>query len=194
MHSIGNDIIDLHHPSILEHTAQDEEWMHRHLTENEWRWLSSFSDNAQRFSLFWKIFAAKEASSKAITQLGHIVPFGSFTHFEVEIDRNSVIHCSGEVLWIQTIQSNPDWIHAVVCSSVGLKVVSEVHYVSDNTNASDYLMEKLLMNLKWNGYEHATWVQKMGIPIVVRDGKPVAHVSFSHSGRFAAFSWLLEKL
>jgi phosphopantetheinyl transferase (holo-ACP synthase) len=190
MLAIGNDIIDLHHPSILGHSSRDEEWMQRHLTESEWRKLSDASE-------FWQIFALKEASSKAITQLGYTVPFGSFTHFEVDIGQNNVLHCSGEVLSIQMIQSNSEWIHAVVNSVVRTscpQTVSEVYKLADNEDPSVFLQNKLLNSLRSNGYPFATFAQGNGIPLIVQDGKPLAPVSFSHSGKFAAFSWLSEKL
>lgn len=190
MLAIGNDIIDLHHPSILEHSGWDEEWMRRHLTQNEWQQLSNVSE-------FWQIFALKEASSKAITQLGYTVPFGSFTHFEVDIDQKTVLHCSGEVLSIQNIQSNTKWIHAVVSSVVRTsrpQIFSEVYPLGDCEDPSGYLQDKLISSLKRNGYSAATFAQRDGIPLIVQDGKPLVPVSFSHSGKFAAFSWVSEKV
>ena len=167
--------------------------MQRHLTGDEWRWLSNFSDSTQRCSEFWQIFALKEASSKAITQLGYTVPFGTFTHFEVDIERNTVLHCSGEVLDIQSIQTNPEWIHVVVSNVVLTsrpQILSEVHELGDSEDPSSYLKDKLIRSLKNNGYSSATFAQHDGIPLIVQDGHPIAPVSFSHSGKFAAFSWL----
>ena len=198
MQAIGNDIIDLHHPSILEHSSHDEVWMQRHLTGDEWRWISDFSDSTQRGSAFWQIFALKEASSKAITQLGYTVPFGTFTHFEVDVERNTVLHCSGEVLQIQSVQTNPEWIHAIVARTsrpfcVPSKIISEVFDVTDCGDASDYLKDRLIMSLNCNGYQSATFAQRDGVPLIVQNGKTIAPVSFSHSGKFAAFSWVPEQ-
>src|SRR5262245_52804565 len=139
MQSIGNDIIDLHHGSIMEH--RDEDWMIRHLTSEEWRFLSDYSDH-ERTLMFWKIFALKEASSKAISQLECYVPFGSFTHFETNLDRKLVTHSSGEILYVQNLEANKEWIHAVVTSSANSKIIWEVHHV--NSNASEFLQDKLL--------------------------------------------------
>ncbi|HSE42320.1 MAG TPA: 4'-phosphopantetheinyl transferase superfamily protein [Acidobacteriota bacterium] len=187
MLAIGNDIIDLHDSSILEHTAQDEEWMRRHLTESEWLRLDGISDEQLRLLTFWKRFALKEASSKAMTQLGHTVPFGSFTHFEVDVDQNQVLHCSGEVCFIHQIQATADWIHAVVSSKSApdSKIVSEVH------DATKSLPQRLLEALRLYGCLDSTFIQKDGIPQIVRKGE-VFPVSFSHSGRFAAFCWLIK--
>lgn len=201
MQAIGNDVIDLHHPSILEHSAifqgGDEEWMQRHLTSDEWRWLQCFSNPQQKSQAFWQIFVLKEASSKAITQLGYTVPIGSFTHFEANFARNVVFHCSGEVLFVQNIRMNPKWIHAVVTStppSTDFKIIWEVHHLKEGSNASEYLQKRLLQSLKCHGYSSTTYAQKEGIPLAIQEGKSVTPVSFSHSGRFAAFSWMLQKV
>lgn len=192
MQAIGNDIIDLYHPSITEHLQDgDEDWMQRHLTPNEWSLLADYS-NREKVLTFWKIFALKEASSKAISQLGHHVPFGSFTHFETNLDRNVVVHCSGEVLYIQNMEANPDWIHAVVTSSVESKIIWEIHCV--NSNPSEYLQERLLKSLNKNGFLSAAFAQRDGIPLAIQESRLIAPVSFSHSGRFAAFSWVLQTL
>jgi phosphopantetheine--protein transferase-like protein len=187
MQAIGNDIIDLHHLSIMEH--RDEDWMHRHLTSDEWRFLSDYS-NQERMLTFWKIFALKEASSKAITQLGCYVPVGSFTHFETDLDRNLVEHCSGEILYVQNLEVNQDWIHAVVTSAADSKIIWEVHRV--DSNASEFLQDKLFKSLRRNGILQAAFAQKNGIPFAIQNGRLICPVSFSHSGRFAAFSWQLQ--
>jgi phosphopantetheinyl transferase (holo-ACP synthase) len=189
MIAIGNDIIDLHHSSILEHTCHDEDWMRRHLTESEWNHVDDISDERLRLLWFWKMFALKEASSKALTQLGYTVPFASFTHFEVDMDQNQISHCSGEVCFIHHIEATADWIHAVVGSrsSLDSKIVSEVHDVTKS------LPQRLLETLRSYGCLDSTFVQKDGIPQIERKGD-VFPVSFSHSGRFTAFSLLLEKL
>jgi phosphopantetheine--protein transferase-like protein len=191
MQAIGNDIIDLHHASIMEH--RDEGWMKRHLTSDEWRFLADYS-NHDRTLTFWKIFALKEASSKAITQLGYQVPYGSFTHFETNLNQNSVVHSSGETLHIQIVEANQDWIHAVVTSSRESKIIWEVHRINSGSDASEYLQEKLLKSLKANGIQQAAFAQKSGIPFAIQVGRSMSPVSFSHSGRFAAFSWQLHTL
>ena len=188
MQSIGNDIIDLHHASIIE--PRDEGWMQRHLTTIEWRSLP----NEGRALTFWKMFALKEASSKAISQLGHHVPYGSFTHFEVDLNRNQIVHCSGEILYVQNVEVNDDWIHAIVTSSPESKIISEVHRLNSDSDASQYLQEKLLKSLRANGIQQAAFAQKGRIPFAIQMGRSIAPVSFSHSGRFAAFSWQLQAL
>jgi phosphopantetheine--protein transferase-like protein len=186
MEAIGNDIIDLHHASIIE--ARNEGWMQRHLTPNEWRSLPK----EDRILSFWKIFALKEASSKAVSQLGHQVPYGSFTHFETDLVRNQVVHFSGEIFYIQAMEVNKDWIHAIVTSSRDSQIISEVHRLSSDSDASQYLQERLLMSLKANGIQQAAFAQKGGIPFAIQIGRSMTPVSFSHSGRFAALSWQLQ--
>ncbi len=188
MQAIGNDIIDLHHASIIE--PRDDGWMQRHLTPGEWQ---SLPDNGRRLA-FWKMFALKEASSKAISQLGHQVPYGSFTHFETDLNRNQVVHCSGEIFYVQNVEVTEDWIHAVVTSSRESKIISEVHQLNSDSDASQYLQERLLKSLKANGIQQAAFAQKGGIPFAVQIGRSIMPVSFSHSGRFAALSWQLQTL
>ena len=188
MQAIGNDIIDLHHASIIE--PRDDGWMQRHLTPNELRSLPK----EDRKLAFWKMFALKEASSKAISQLSHHVPYGSFTHFETDLDRNQVVHFSGEVFYIQKLEVNDDWIHAVVTLSHGSKIISEVHRLNPDSDASQYLQERLLISLKANGIQQAAFAQKGGIPFAIQIGRSITPVSFSHSGRFAALSWQLQTL
>jgi phosphopantetheine--protein transferase-like protein len=188
MQAIGNDIVDLHHASIIE--QRDEGWMQRHLTPGEWQ---SLPDNG-RMLAFWKMFALKEASSKAISQLGHQVPYGSFTHFETDLNRNQVLHCSGEILYVQNLEVNGDWIHVVVTSSHDSRIISEVHHLNDGSDASQYLQERLLKSLKANGIQQAAFAQRGGIPFAIQVGRSIRPVSFSHSGRFAAFSWQLQTL
>lgn len=188
MQAIGNDIIDLHHPSIIE--QRDEGWMQRHLTPNEWRSLPKHD----RTLSFWKMFALKEASSKAISQLNHQVPYGSFTHFETDLYRNQVVHFSGEIFYVQRLEVNEDWIHAVVTSSHDSKIIAEVHRLNSDSDASQYLQERLLISLKANGIQQAAFAQQGGIPFAIQIGRTITPVSFSHSGRFAALSWQLETL
>ena len=154
MQAIGNDIIDLHHASIIE--PRDDGWMQRHLTPNE---LRSLPKEDKKLA-FWKMFALKEASSKAISQLSHHVPYGSFTHFETDLDRNQVVHFSGEIFYIQKLEVNDDWIHAVVTLSHGSKIISEVHRLDPDSDASQYLQERLLISLKANGIQQAAFAQK----------------------------------
>jgi phosphopantetheine--protein transferase-like protein len=188
MQTIGNDIIDLHHASIIE--PRDEGWMQRHLTPGEWQ---SLPDNGRSLA-FWKMFALKEASSKAISQLGHQVPYGSFTHFETDLNRKQVVHSSGEIFYVQNVEVNEDWIHAVVTSSRESKIISEVHQLNSDLDASQYLQERLLESLKANGIQQAAFAQKGGIPFAIQRGRSIMPVSFSHSGRFAALSWQLQTL
>jgi phosphopantetheine--protein transferase-like protein len=188
MQTIGNDIIDLHHASIIE--PRDEGWMQRHLTPNEWRSLPV----DDRALTFWKMFALKEASSKAISQIGYQVPYGSFSHFETDLVRKQIMHYSGEIFYVQNLEVNEDWIHAVVTSSQDSKIISEVHCLNSNCDASQYLQERLLKSLKANGIKQAAFAQKNGIPFAIQIGRLITPVSFSHSGRFAAFSWQLEAL
>jgi phosphopantetheinyl transferase (holo-ACP synthase) len=191
---IGNDVIDLHHPSIREHIGvfhgRDDDWMIRHLTPGESIFLRSIPCLKTRGLTFWKIFALKEAASKAVSQAGIFVPHGSFTHFETELSQETVIHCSGLSLKIAKIEENYEWVHVVVTSESRVdRIFWQVNNREDE-DPSQSVRDRLYLHLKEKGYSSLHCLEKNGIPYLSAPGLKPMPVSFSHSGRFIAFSWI----
>lgn len=191
---VGNDVIDLHDPSILEHIGvfhgSDDEWMTRHLTSAENIFLRSIHSFKKRGLIFWKIFALKEAASKAVSQAGIFVPHGSFTHFETDFSLGKVVHCSGLTLKIAKIEENYEWVHVVVTSeSRDDRIYWQVNN-REEEEPSQSVRDRVYLHLKEKGYASVHCLEKNGVPYLSGPGLKPMPVSFSHSGRFTAFSWI----
>ncbi len=207
----GNDVVDLKDPLLTEDIDPstgdaDEEWLTRHLTPKE-RAHWDTQPPARRFAEFWKLFAAKEAAFKAFTQAGITTPNGAFTHLEADLFRRKVRHLpTGAECDLAFTDDDADKIHCVCILRGGS--------IGDDENPGDYLYK--VEELPRGADRHAevrerclrfiaessddipspavlAFTEETSMPRVLRNGRPKDWgVSLSHSGRYAAYSFMIS--
>ncbi|OGR87659.1 MAG: hypothetical protein A3J74_04145, partial [Elusimicrobia bacterium RIFCSPHIGHO2_02_FULL_57_9] len=207
----GNDVVDLKSEKAREHfdleaNEVDWEWVDRHLTPKELAYLRS-QQPAQIYFVFWKFFAAKEASHKALAQSGLQTPVGAYGMLEVDLFRRQVVHlptgCQVEVAFTD---DDADKIHCIAVLRGGFigdednpgDVLWKVDEVPADAAAQDYAREQCLKFIAQSSDEIPSpsvlaFSEQDGIPKILRSGKICDWgVSLSHSGRFAAYSFMIS--
>lgn len=207
----GNDVVDLKSPRIREHfdfesNEADPEWLERHLTDKERLYLQSVPED-QRYACGWKFFAAKEAAHKALAQSGIHTPAGGFRMIEVDLFRRKAAHLpTGCEVSIAFTAEDEDKIHCVAVLRGG--------YIGDDDAAGDVLWglaevppgqspqefarEKCLEFIAESSDDIPSpavlsFTDEGGVPKILRRGKVCDWgVSLSHSGRYAAYSFMIS--
>lgn len=206
----GNDVVDLKSRLSLEHFAdaegENEEWIRRHLTEKEFAYWGSQPED-KRFSIFWKFFSAKEAASKALERSGISVPLGASRSFEVHLFQNVVIHRpTGARIDVRFVDQDEDKIHCVAILRGGVigdethpgDVLWNVEEVPRGADPHEFVRERCLSFIVDSSDDipspaSLAFSDEKGLPVVLKKGHPLdISVSLSHSGRFAAYSFMIS--
>jgi phosphopantetheinyl transferase (holo-ACP synthase) len=207
----GNDVVDLaaarHQENFdLETGEADPEWLDRHLTAKERVYLEA-QPPARRYSVFWKLFAAKEAAHKALAQAGIHTPRGAFTMLEADLFRRRVVHRpTGTEVETRFTDDDAEKVHCVAVlrgGSVGDDevpgdVLWRVEEVPAGEAPGEFARDRLLDLIAESSDDIPSTAvlaiaDNEGIPRVLRGGKPCDWgVSISHSGRFAACSFMIS--
>ncbi len=206
----GNDLIDLKAPVALEHFEEENEenteWILRHLTDKE----ASYWKNQppeKRFSVFWKIFAAKEAASKALERSGIFIPFGAFRSFETDLFTNHITHRpTGIRLSLAFTDEDQDKIHCIAVLRGGVMgdehipgdILWSIEQLPPNTNPSEFVRERALNFIAESSDDILSPASLAlsvhnGLPVIYRSGRSLdISLSLSHSGRYAALSFMIS--
>jgi phosphopantetheinyl transferase (holo-ACP synthase)/1-acyl-sn-glycerol-3-phosphate acyltransferase len=207
----GNDVVDLKSEGAREHFdleagEADPEWLERHLTGKELGYFNA-QEKAMRFKTFWKFFAAKEAASKALGQSGIFVPSGGFRTIEIDLFRRTALHrSSGCRFEIRLTDEDEDKIHCLAVLRGGSAgdddvpgdVIWGIDLVPSGENPGDWTRRRCLELIAKSSDDIPNSAQldvafQEGVPRILRRGKVCDWgVSFSHSGRFAAYSFMIS--
>ncbi|HVA67107.1 MAG TPA: 1-acyl-sn-glycerol-3-phosphate acyltransferase [Elusimicrobiota bacterium] len=208
----GNDILDLKSSRLAEHFDSesgevDTEWTARHLTEREIKSLETTAPGFARFAEVCKFIAAKEAAHKALAQSGIWTPSGAFRMLEADLFRKRIVHLpTGARFDIRFTHEDEDKIHCVAVLRGGFigddetpgDVLWEVAEVPPGQDAHDFARGKCLEFIAQSSDEISSpgllaFADEGGIPRVLLRGKAQDWgVSLSHSGRFAAWSFMIS--
>ena len=160
----------------------------------------------KRFATFWKFFAAKEAAYKALAQSGTMTPAGAFTTLEADLFRRKVVHRpTGAQVEIAFTHEDADKVHCVAVLRGGYigddqtpgDVACRVDEVPAGAAAGDFARERCLQFIAESSDDISSpnvlaFSDAGGVPFILRGGKPCDWgVSLSHSGRFAAYSFMI---
>lgn len=207
----GNDVVDLKSASLeeninAENGDADEEWIGRHLTPKE---LSYWREQPpeRRFRVFWKFFAAKEASHKALARTGVVVQNGAFFELEADLFLRKVKHLpTGLQLDIRFTDDEADRLHCVAVLRGGRlgddqdpgDLLWRVEAVPAGVSPSAFARD-LLVNLIVESSDDLTPAAlavtsgEDGLPVVLKKGRPWdLGASLSHNGRYAACSFMIS--
>ncbi|MEK7384792.1 MAG: 1-acyl-sn-glycerol-3-phosphate acyltransferase, partial [Elusimicrobiota bacterium] len=207
----GNDIVDLKAPLNRENfsddlTEADGEWLERHLTSKELASLRSRKP-ADFFRTFWSFFCAKEAAHKALARAGLIVPHAAYHEIEVDLFRRKALHvCSGLQLDLRFTDDDKDKLHCICVLRGGFigdlesegDVLWKVAQVPVDVSPSAFVRELSLDFITQSNDEISrtsalALSEEGGLPTVLWRGKPRDwSLSLSHSGRFAACSFMIS--
>lgn len=207
----GNDVVDLKAPLLSENFSADladadPEWLERHLTAKELAYL-----RGQRpedfFRTFWSFFCAKEAAHKALARAGLVVPHAAFHEIEVDLFRRKAVHVSsGLQLDLRFTDADADRLHCVCVLRGGFigdeesdgDVLWKVAEVPPGAAPGAFVRELALDFIAESndeiGRASALAVsEEGGLPTVLWRGEPRDwSLSLSHSGRFAACSFMIS--
>jgi 1-acyl-sn-glycerol-3-phosphate acyltransferase len=198
----GNDVVDLKSERL--HDVEDEDWVERHLTEKE---LAAWRAQPDRFRAFWRIFAAKEASHKALLQAGVVVNQGAFKELETDLFRGKVRHLpTGMDLDARFTDDDEDKLHCLAVLRGGYigdahdhgDFIWTVDEVPAGASPSEFVRERCLRLIAESNDEIGSpsklaFTSDGEVPRVLYKGKPADWgVSLSHSGRFAASSFMIS--
>ncbi len=205
----GNDVIDLASPHARDIFPPDgdpetiEEVFSRRLTAKETAYLSEFSGE-ERYRTFWKFIAAKEAAMKALAQSGVMC---NFKDLEADLFRRRIVHLPTACeMDIALTVDDPEKVHAICVLRGGYvgddqhpgDVLWEVQQVPDGISPSEFARERCLAFIAASSDDIRTpdvlaMTDDGGIPKVLRNGRVCDWgVSLSHSGRFAAYSFMVS--
>lgn len=207
----GNDIVDLKAPLAREHFSEDltevePEWLQRHLTPKELAYFSGLTPE-NRYAAFWRFFAAKEASHKALAQSGILIPAGGFRWLEADLFRRRVRHLpTGAQTEIAFTDDDEDKLHCLAVlrgGSIGEgdspgDVLWRVSEVPPGADPHEFVRESCLALIAQSSDEipspaSLAWGEEDAIPRVLYRGKAQDWgVSLSHSGRYAASSFMIS--
>jgi 1-acyl-sn-glycerol-3-phosphate acyltransferase len=198
----GNDIVDLKNARL--HDVDDADWVERHLTAKE---LLYFSAQTDKFRTFWKFFAAKEASHKALLQAGIVISQGAFKELETDLFRGKVRHVpTGMELDIRFTDDDEEKLHCLAALRGGWigdaqdpgDFIWSVDEVPAGQSSSEFVRERCLSLIAENNDEigsssRLAFAQEGEVPKVLYKGKAADWgVSLSHSGRFTACSFMIS--
>lgn len=206
----GNDVVDLKRPLLQENIdpvsgEADEEWLARHLTPKELSYWRA-QPPAERFTAFWRFFAAKEAAHKALGQAGIAVSNGGFLVLEADLFRRKVVHRpTGCQIDISFVEDDVDKLHCVAVLRGGWigddgrpgDVLHRLEGLPPGEDPHSYVRERCLAFIAESSDDIRPGTlaisDESGIPRALRAGKPMDWgVSLSHSGRFVAFSFMIS--
>jgi 1-acyl-sn-glycerol-3-phosphate acyltransferase/phosphopantetheinyl transferase (holo-ACP synthase) len=206
----GNDVVDLKSPLIAENFDPDScefdpEWLERHLTKKETAYLQAQAPD-KRFVTFWKFFAAKEAAYKALSQSGIETPSGGYRLLEADLFRRKIVHRpTGTQVDIRFTHEDADKVHCVAVLRGGYigddetpgDVASRIDQIPEGASPSEFARERCLEFIAESSDDIASphvlaFSENRGVPFILRNGKRCDWgVSLSHSGRFAAYSFMI---
>ncbi|MFI5361201.1 MAG: 4'-phosphopantetheinyl transferase superfamily protein [Elusimicrobiota bacterium] len=207
----GNDLIDLKAPLLRENfsddlTEADPEWLERHLTPRELAALAERKPE-DRFRAFWRFFAAKESSHKALARAGIVVPHAAFHEIEVDLFRRKAVHVPTALqLDVRFTDDDADKLHCIAVLRGGYigdadsegDVVWDVAAVPPGESAGAFARERALDFIASCDDEIGTssrlaLSEDGGLPSVLWRGSPQDwSLSLSHSGRYAACSFMIS--
>ncbi|MBI4061559.1 MAG: 4'-phosphopantetheinyl transferase superfamily protein [Elusimicrobia bacterium] len=207
----GNDVVDLKGALLRENFSEDlseadPSWLGRHLTERELAYLAR-QGPAGLFRTFWRFFCAKEACHKALGRAVIVVPNGAFREIEVDLFRRKALHLpTGLQLDIRFTDDDEDKLHCVAVLRGG--------YIGDETAEGDVLwtvagvppaaspgafVRELALDFIASANDEIGSAAKLaliedgGLPGVLwRGAAQDWSLSLSHSGRFAAASFMIS--
>lgn len=207
----GNDVIDLKWPLLQENIdpqtgEADPEWLEKHLTPKELKTWAAMPSH-ERFFAFWRHFAAKEAAHKALAQSGIVVAHGLYTMLEVDLFRRKVTHRpTGAQLDIKFTDDDSDKLHCLAVLRGGWigdeqdpgDMMWRIDEVPRGDSSGDYARERCLRLIAESNDDIGSaaklaFSHDNGAPVVLLGGKKQDWgVSLSHSGRFAAYSFMIS--
>lgn len=198
----GNDVVDLKSPRL--HDVEDLDWVERHLTPKE---LAYWRAQPDRPRAFWRFFAAKEAAHKALMQAGIVLNRGAFKEVEADLFRGKVRHLpTGMDVDVRFTDDDEDKLHCLAVVRGGWigdaddhgDVLWSVDEVPPGVSPSEFARERCLALIAESNDEIGSpaklaFTSEGEVPRVLYKGKPADWgVSISHSGRFAACSFMIS--
>ncbi len=207
----GNDVVDLKGELLRENFSEDlkeadPEWLERHLTKRELAYLAEQGPD-KLFRTFWKLFCAKEACHKALGRAVIVVPNGAFHEIEIDLFRRKATHVpTGLQLDVRFTDDDEDKLHCVAVLRGGFvgdedgegDVLWAVGEVPAGTSPGAYVRELALELVASSNDEIGSpaklaLCEEYGLPGVLWKGKLQDwSLSLSHSGRFAAASFMIS--
>ena len=207
----GNDVVDLEAPLLKENFSDDladadPEWLGRHLTAKELSYLRQRKPE-DFFRTFWSFFCAKEAAHKALARAGLVVPHAAFREIEVDLFLRKAVHVSsGLSLDLRFTDEDAGRLHCVCVLRGGFigdeesqgdvlwKVAAVPAGVSPGAFARELALEFVAeCDDEIGGASALALSEDGGLPTVLWRGKPRDwSLSLSHSGRFAACSFMIS--
>jgi phosphopantetheinyl transferase (holo-ACP synthase) len=207
----GNDVVDLKGPLLRENFSDDlseadPEWIERHLTKKELAYLAE-QGPSKLFRTFWKFFCAKEACHKALGRAVITVPNGAFHEIEVDLFRNKAVHIpTGLQLDVRFTDDDEQKLHCIAVLRGGFigdeenegDVLWTVAEVPAETSPGAFVRELALdfiagVNDEIGNSAKLALTDQAGLPGVLWKGKSQDwSLSLSHSGRFAAASFMIS--
>ncbi len=207
----GNDVIDLKGPLLSENFSDDrseadQEWLERHLTKKELAYLAEQGPD-KLFRTFWRFFCAKEAGHKALGRAVIVVPNGAFREIEIDLFRRKATHIpSGLQLDIRFTDDDEDKLHCVAVLRGGYigdeetegDILWAISEVPSDTSPGAFVRDLALDMIANSNNEIGTssrlaLTENSGLPGVLWRGAPQDwSLSLSHSGRFAAASFMIS--
>jgi phosphopantetheinyl transferase (holo-ACP synthase) len=189
--AVGNDVVDLTDPAIREHHRR-ERFVSRVCADEEKERVATARD-------LWTLFAAKEASYKALVKLGGSPGFG---HRDIRIDPDLRGARWREHDLALSITFDQQRVHAVAWTSRARSPVARVARAESESEgqAARSLLCELLATAIGCAAEELRIVRDLvagawdgfGPPRVERSGVVLdADVSLSHDGRFVGAAALL---
>ncbi len=208
----GNDVLDLKSPRLAEHFdaesgETDPEWMSRHLTAREQKSLEALPPGFKRFAEACKFIAAKEAAHKALTQSGIQTPQGGFLMLQADLFRRKVVHLpTGAQVDVRFTHEDEDKVHCVAVLRGGFigddetpgDVLWDVAEIPPGDDPHEFARGKCLEFIAESSDEISSpallaFTDDGGAPKVLQGGKVQDWgVSLSHSGRYAAWSFMIS--
>jgi len=207
----GNDVVDLKGPLLRENFSDDlseadQEWLERHLTKKELSYLAEQGPE-KLFRNFWRFFYAKEACHKALGRAVIVVPNGAFHELEIDLFRRKATHVpTGLQLDIRFTDDDEDKLHCVAVLRGGFigddetegDVIWSVGEVPQGTSPGAFVRDLALDMIAGSNEDIGSsaklaLTENYGLPGVLWKGQPQDwSLSLSHSGRFAAASFMIS--
>jgi 1-acyl-sn-glycerol-3-phosphate acyltransferase/phosphopantetheinyl transferase (holo-ACP synthase) len=202
----GNDVVDLKSPLVTDRFSPepDEEWIMRFLTEKERAYAKGQPD---LFRTVWKLIAAKEAAHKAFTQSGIHTPTGAYRMIQVDLFQRKAVHVPTTAQAdIAFTDDDEDKIHCIAVLRGGFigdnpeegDVVWRVEEIPPGASPSAFVRERCLEFIAESDDEigsaaRLAFTDVGGVPKILHKGKVRDWgVSLSHSGRYAAYSFMIS--
>ena len=182
MHSIGNDIVDLH-LAKTQSNWQRKGFLQKQFTEEEQTVILTSKDPFLQVWLFWSM---KEAAYKCYTQKYQKRFFAPQKILCKNLSNSEGIVTIGSEVYVITYSITADYIHSIAQKHMSEKMVSKIIFTKNGLSSTKIIAQSVLSHFS---AEVSLKKNKIGIPYLYQQQHKMPNsITISHHGNYGAYA------